>query len=342
MPVESRNIYAQRHKINSEDSELRVFFKEVVNLRGETEKVVDRVGDGSIIKLFDKTSSPEQPADVVCPHFLELKWANGCYFNCAWCYLNGTYRYYPDWKNGKPNIKDFKVVEKHLRTFFVNDGIRAEILNAGELSDSLLTEEGDAPFSKSIAGVFVKYDPEKKHRVLFLTKSVNIKNLLKLKETKRIVMSFSLNADAVAKKWEKAPSVENRIKAAKKVYEAGYTTRVRIDPMVPIEGWKDDYTKLVDSIFSNFTPDRITLGSLRGLSSTIANSKDKSWTVYLSEKSNWGRKIDCEIRFEMYSSIINYLNDKYDYSHIALCKETMEMWQRLGLNYKEIKCNCTH
>ncbi len=262
----NRNIYNHENKIiNAEDSQLKVFFKEVINLRGERERVVDRVGDGSIIKLFDKTPPPREKHDVVCPHFLELKWANGCFFNCAWCYLNGTYRYHPDWKNGKPNIKDFKLVETHLRAFFINSA-RPEILNAGELSDSLLAEDGSTPFSKFM---FNKYDPEGKHRLLFLTKSVNVKNLLELRETKRIVMSFSLNADAVAKRWEKAPSIEARIKAAKQVYEAGYTTRIRIDPMVPVEGWKAHYIKLVDRIFSNLTPERITLGSLRGLSTTI-------------------------------------------------------------------------
>nr|MDO8078080.1 hypothetical protein [Candidatus Freyarchaeota archaeon] len=130
---------------------MRVVFKEAVNLKGEREVVVDRVGDGSIIKLFDRTPPPEKPTDVVCPHFLELKWANGCYFNCAWCYLNGTYRFHPEWKNGKPNIKDFGTIREHLKTFLQGNGVRPEILNAGELSDSLLAEKrknGNPPFSE--------------------------------------------------------------------------------------------------------------------------------------------------------------------------------------------------
>lgn len=59
----------------------------VTSLTGEVEKRVVRVGDGSIIKLFDRTPVPTRETDLVCPHFLELKWANGCPFNCAWCYL---------------------------------------------------------------------------------------------------------------------------------------------------------------------------------------------------------------------------------------------------------------
>ncbi|MHA1605817.1 MAG: radical SAM protein [Candidatus Freyarchaeota archaeon] len=321
-------------------------FKEAVNLKGEREVVVDRVGDGSIIKLFDRTPPPEKPTDVVCPHFLELKWANGCYFNCAWCYLNGTYRFHPEWKNGKPNIKDFGTIREHLKTFLQGNGVRPEILNAGELSDSLLAEKrrnGNPPFSEFIINTLRTYDKDAKHKILFLTKDTNVKNLIRLKEegTKRIIMSFSLNADSVAKRWEKkAPSVDARIKAARKVWEAGYTTRIRIDPIVPVKDWKEQYAKLLEKVFSNLKPERITLGSLRGLTSTITNAKDKSWVNYLSEKSNWGRKIDTETRYDTYVFIIKQLQENYNYKHVALCKETVEMWEKIGMDYKRIKCNC--
>ncbi|MCZ7384233.1 MAG: hypothetical protein O8C63_05720, partial [Candidatus Methanoperedens sp.] len=155
-----------------------------------------------------------------------------------------------------------------------------------------------------------------------------------------VIVSFSMNAPAVSKKWEKAPGVEDRIEAARKVSDAGYETRIRIDPMVPVFEWDTHYTKLVDMIFEQFTPERITLGSLRGLQSTINNSKDKTWVTFLSEKSNWGKKIDSELRYEMYSMLIDYLKNKYSYTRVALCKETVEMWEKIGLDYKKISCNC--
>lgn len=42
----------------------------------------------------------------------------------------------------------------------------------------------------------------------------------------------------------------------------------------------------------------------------------------------------------MYSTLIRYLNKEYNYNKIALCKETILMWDKLGLDYKKIKCNC--
>ncbi|MEM2954318.1 MAG: hypothetical protein QXU21_08640, partial [Candidatus Bathyarchaeia archaeon] len=93
-------------------------------------------------------------------------------------------------------------------------------------------------------------------------------------------------------------------------------------------------------IFENFVPERITLGSLRGLQSTINNVKDKSWTVFLTEKSNWGKKIDFNTRYKLYSTLINYLKNEYNYRKVALCKETVEMWSSLDMDFKTIRCNC--
>jgi spore photoproduct lyase len=42
----------------------------------------------------------------------------------------------------------------------------------------------------------------------------------------------------------------------------------------------------------------------------------------------------------MYSSVITYLEEKYKYDNVALCKETKAMWEALGMDYRKIKCNC--
>jgi len=295
---------------------------------------INKIKDGSIIKLFDKTPNPEKPTDVVCPHFYELKWANGCDFNCAWCYLNGTYRFLPEGK--KPRLKNIDTILDHL-DYFLKDVDGNFLLNSGELSDSLLFENDGAPLTKKIIPKIISQD---KHKLLILTKSTHVDNLLKINAIDHVITSFSLNSYKVAERWEKAPKVKDRIKAAKKLYDTGYKVRVRIDPMVPIENWRKEYTSLVDEIFEYFNPERITLGSLRGLQSTINNSKDMSWTKYLTETSNWGKKVDTEHRLAMYSAIINTLKTKYDYNKIALCKETIDIWKKLNLDYNKIQCNC--
>jgi len=195
-----------------------------------SEKIlVQKIKDESIIKRFDKTPPPSKPTDVVCPHFLELKWAYGCPFDCAWCYLKGTFRFRPE--GTKPVIKDYKKIELHIERFLEEESV-PEILNTGEIADSLMGESESKPFSKFIIPIF---ESQKIHKVLFLTKSSNIKNLLELDSNNQVIMSFSLNAIAVADKWEKAPKAMRRLEAAKKLYGEGHEVRVRIDPMVPVE-----------------------------------------------------------------------------------------------------------
>lgn len=317
---------------------ISIRYKEYPDLEGKKQTLIQQVGDGSIIKRFDKTPLPKNSQDVICPHFLELKWAYGCPYRCSWCYLQGTLRFLPT--KTKPVVKSYEKIEHHLKSFFaetVNNGYTPEILNSGEIADSLMWENNGRPFSKFILTLF---NSQRKHKVLFLSKSDIIDNIARF-ESDRIIPSFTLNAHSVASRWERgAPDVERRINAAKKLTNLGYPVRIRIDPLVPILNWEKDYKELVDYIFSQFKPERITLGSLRGLMSTINNSSDKTWCEHLTENSSWGKKISYQTRFNIYQSLIDHLNKRYEYHEIALCKETKEMWGKLSMNYKNIKCNC--
>jgi three-Cys-motif partner protein len=77
-------------------SKLKIHYKEYPLIDGNKQTLVKKVNDGSIITRFDKTPLPKKPTDVICPHFIELKWAYGCPYDCAWCYLKGTFRFRPE------------------------------------------------------------------------------------------------------------------------------------------------------------------------------------------------------------------------------------------------------
>jgi len=326
---------SERYRVNG--SSISIKIKKGKRLTGEDDTFLEQVGDGSIIKLFDKTPFPEEETDVVCPHFLELKWANGCYFDCSWCYLNGTFRFQERGKNAflKPTDK----IESHLKSMF-NQWVTPSILNSGELSDSLVFEGHPYSISKDIIPLFKN---QCNHKLLLLTKSSNVKGILESDSQDVVISSFSINAHKVAQRWEKkAPRPSERLQAAGKLFDAGYQVRIRIDPMVSINKWKPKYLAIVDDIFENLYPERITLGTLRGLQSTINFCKDKTWVDYLESGrgSNWGKKIPDDIRLDMYSSIIDYLKDTYNYHKVSICKETVSMWKKLKLDYTKITCNC--
>jgi hypothetical protein len=210
----------------------KIFYKEYALLNGMRKNLVYKVNDGSIISRFDKTPLPVKETDIVCPHFLELKWAYGCPYDCAWCYLKGTFRFRPE--GTSPVIKPYDKIRLHTERF-LEEVKEPEILNTGEIADSLMNEDSESPFSKLIIPLFEK---QAHHRVLFLTKSYKIKNLLEIEPHRQTIISFSLNSIPVAETWERAPHILKRIEAARKVIEAGYEVRLRIDPMVPIEHWE--------------------------------------------------------------------------------------------------------
>jgi len=329
----------------------RLFCGTLNNLSGAREGNITH----NRIRFFAKT-----PKEIVCPHFWELVWATGCAFRpaCAWCYLQGTFR-----GDITPRFFQKEELEKQLNAWF--EGIEAlscqltekpsepQILVTGELADSFMGEEYwkrnyGISFSRWAIDLFEK---QGKHKVLFLTKSDRVEHLLDIEPHNQAIISFSLNAEPVAKRWEKGAyvisPVKRRIEKAGRLQQAGYEVRVRIDPMVPILDWETHYRQLIDDIFSKLRPERITIGSLRGLESTIRFCKDRSWVDYLSkDRTGWGRKIPDDQRHLMYSSLIDYLKTSHNYSKIGLCKETENMWKRLGMDagaypdWSGCKCNC--
>lgn len=335
--IETTTEIAQQ-QVKESLTELEIVTDEYRMLDGSARSLVRRVGGGEIIERREEFPPPQTQTDIVCPGFLELKWAVGCPFNCAWCYLQGN----PLLKGDtRPQIKDFAEIEFHVKRF-LEVVHPPELLNTGELADSLMHDllpdyEGK-PFSRFIIELFKSQD---RHKVLFLSKSIDIQGLLQSHGEDHAIVSFSLNAVPVADRWEKAPPPESRIKAAHKLQRAGYTTRIRIGPLVPIGGWKDHYIRLIDNLLRTFAPERITLEALFGDERTIEEAKDKSWTEYLTERSTRGREIAFEVRYTIYRTLIDYLREEYDYTDVALCRETLGMWVKLGLDYRNIRCNCS-
>jgi len=287
-----------------------------------------------IICQFEKT-----PPNIVCGKFWELRWAFGCPLNCSYCYLRGTNR-----GNMRPRYIKVAQILSALDEIFndpnFNDG-KPAILNSGELCDSLMNPE-------IMSQICDKFEEQKKHKVLILTK-FGLKNaqFLLTKRRNNVICAWSINAIPVAKMWESlAPSPEERIEAASTLSNCGYEVRVRIDPIFPIDNWKIYYEDLVYHIFFSFEPKRIILGTPRGLWKTLFYGRkagvDMSWAKYFSkEETGWGKKLPLKLRAEIYKYMIDKLVgvgcNKRD---ISICKETRELLGIIGYKYKPFVCQC--
>jgi len=304
-------------------------------LDGTLQRRLRRIGTGSIVKRFEMTPYPRKETDIVCPHFLELKWGYGCPYDCSWCFLKGTLRMLP--QKTAPKTKPRSKVWNHVLSALRYKS-HSEMFNTGELCDSLMNERDDVPFSHWIIDIF---ESQRAHKVLFLTKSSHVDRMLEIEKHKQVAVSFSLNAKEVSREWERAPTVKDRIRAASKLSEEGWEVRIRIDPMVPIPDWRKEYARLVELMFTNLAPSRVTLGTLRGLQSTLNNVKDKSWVKYLDGgSSGWGKKTKDETREEMYRWMFALLEPHMSLKNVGLCKETLGMFELFNINFSRQVCNC--
>ncbi|MEM0096662.1 MAG: radical SAM protein [Candidatus Bathyarchaeia archaeon] len=301
------------------------------------QKFSRKIYSEKIIRPFSKV-----PPDIVCGMFWELRWAFGCPLNCAYCYLRGTYK----GKISPPRYIRIDHVLKALDEIFndnkFNQG-RPAIINSGELADSLMNPT-------LIEKVADKFEEQNKHKLLILTKfgTKNAAPLLK-KARKQTICAWSLNAPKVARLWERnAPAIDDRIEAAKLAKESGYTVWIRIDPIFPIEDWQDHYEHLLLKIFHKLIPDRIILGTPRGLWKTLLYARkagiDTSWIKFFrsGEKTGWGLKLPFEIRKEIYVFMWEKLKELgYDtVKKLSICKETIRMWRSLNWTYYPGECQC--
>ena len=290
---------------------------------------------------------------ILCPCFPRLKLAfNGCYYNCDWCYLKLTYRAQRPFITVKVQYDEIK---KQLEAYMAkNSG--PVMFSSGELADSLSLDHLTGANKE-----FIPWFGQTENAYLYmLTKNDNVEGILDLKHNKHTIATWSINNEKVARKFEiGAPTTERRLIAAAKVQEAGYRVRIRLDPIVPIDGWQDAYAETVRQIFDKVSPESITIGTMRFEKGFYNQRKNIFSTgqelesfvdgmipmfephTYPGDKMPKIGKYSFpdEKRVEIFRHIINEIKKRSD-CPIALCKESEEVWKATGLDASQCSCVC--
>lgn len=266
---------------------------------------------------------------IVCGPFHVLSYYIGCPYQCSYCYLQGTFR-------GQVNPVLYSNREKLLAE--LDEWLRqpGELrLNAGELEDSLALD-GRIPLVDDLVPRFAAQD---RHKLLLVTKSTNIRNLLKHDPKGQVIVGFSVNAPEVAERFEhETPHPMRRAEAAARVKEAGYYVTLRLDPMIPIDGWEEAYARFIDDVCTVIQPDQWTIGSLRYFSTlpywTRRVGRDDAIYEFGQERSREdGRKrISMKTRARMYQAAFKRIRSHQPDATIRLCKETAELYQAVGMH----------
>jgi spore photoproduct lyase len=288
---------------------------------------------------------PGEDTQIVCFKFWQLVVAGGCPYRCAYCFLQTVpwFRFRPDELYGLvyTNTEDMVAEVKE----WLADST-PKMMIAGELQDGLVFDSAykkatGAPLTHLLIPLFAA---QKKHRLIFLTKSTQIQHALELAPTSQVVFSWSVNAEEVGRKWEHGtPLPSDRFDAAAKMKKAGWPIRFRLDPMVPYPEWKRGYAEAIDRI-NSLLPEMVTLGALRATSynglrnASKANGRDDSIFDYLTEErdpSGFKYRIPFDTQVELFRFAIDHLRSKIA---PALCKEDKSLWKALGMSFEGCHC----
>lgn len=288
---------------------------------------------------------PGEGTQIVCFKFWQLVVAGGCPYRCSYCFLQTVpwFRFRPDELYGLvyTNVDDMLTEVKK----WLDDKI-PKMMIVGELQDGLVFDAAykkvnGTPLTHLLIPMFAA---QKRHRLIFLTKSTQIHHALELPSTPQVVFSWSVNAEHVGKIWEHGtPLPSERFKAAEKMKLAGWPIRFRLDPMVPFPGWKTGYAEVIERI-NSLSPEMVTLGALRASSyhglrnAAKANGRDESIFDYLTkDKDPSGFKY--RIPFDTQVELFRFASDRFSSKIVpALCKEDKVLWKALGLKFEGCHC----
>jgi len=309
------------------------------------EKGIEKVRAERGVLLLRERTSPfiEQFKHPIgrCAKFYKLTAYNNCNFWCEYCYLYLTFR-------TQPVSTHFINYEKMYDEIIKFDKSKTpkslRVLNLGELGDPLAVDHITG-FAKQIIPFMPEHAP--RTRLLFLTKSDCVDDILSLDHGGQSIISFSVNTDTVFQQLEhRTASPDSRLIAAAKAQKAGYEIRLRIDPVIFYSTWERDYIALIDKIFEYVQPARITIGEYRpsnGLAHHISARFPESALLKVNKSLvREGKKLRYpkNLRVKMFGTIIDAIKKHKSDIDISLCKEQPEIWKALGLGMKGLSCNC--
>ncbi len=176
-----------------------------------------------------------------------------CKYDCEYCYL----QYYFQTKVPVIFVNRDEVlrnIEELLSEF------DSPYFHVGEVCDALAFDDL-TEFSIDITELFKKYP---NGTIEFRTKSTNVENLISIDDTpKNVIPSWTFSPQKVADLIEhKTPSFKDRLLAAKKCQDSGYTVGIRLDPIIRIPEWEEEYKKIVEELLRTLDSKQIDYISL--------------------------------------------------------------------------------
>jgi spore photoproduct lyase len=278
-----------------------------------------------------------------CPNYWHFSPYGFCPYGCHYCYLAGT----PGvWFS--PTVKIFLNLEEILaevdRT--ANQLGRPTAFYLGKLQDGLALEPLSG-YTRTMIPFFARH---RYARMVILTKSADVENLLDLDHAGQTILSWTVNAPEVTQLFERnTPSIASRLDAMRRCAQAGYSVRAVLMPIIPVADWQETYGRFVAMLLESVPLSRITLGSVcsypqaqRLMELKLGRQNAISTLLRLGPaKSDDGRlRFSRSTREEVYRYLVECIRPQRPDLEIGLCLEDEAMFAALSLTGSMGRCNC--
>jgi spore photoproduct lyase len=222
------------------------------NLRGDGDRAAFMAAKDTLAVVVGAPSKRRlQPIPPSADWRFDL--AEGCPAHCQYCYLAGSL-------SGPPITRVFADLDEVLGGLdaYVGHGAitsgtaerggEGTTFEASCYTDPLAIEHLTGGLAAAVT-YFGTHDWSGPVQLRATTKFDDVAGLLDLPHGGRTRLRFSVNADSVARRFEGATSpVSGRIAALAAVAAAGYPVGLTIAPIMPVDGWQEQYGALLDAV----------------------------------------------------------------------------------------------
>jgi spore photoproduct lyase len=264
--------------------------------------------------------------EYICCGYQILNIGTNCPLNCSYCILQAYFN--------QPSLRVFVNLEHELNSiadYLDSQPEKIFRIGTGEFTDSLALDH-----ICEWSSLLTSFVQKRKNVVLeFKTKTDNIQGLLSSPHRNKIIVSWSLNSLDISKQEDiGAPSIERRLKTAKKCQEEGFIVGFHFDPLVHYKGWKAGYLRTFELLDKYIDPKKviwISMGCMRFIPALkqIIRKRHPNSHILDGEFINGAdgkMRYFKPIRIEMYSFLKGCMDLWEKDPGLYLCMESSEIW----------------
>lgn len=270
-----------------------------------------------------------RPDSQLCCGYMIVDLVYNCDYDCTYCYL----QHYVN----MPYLTVYANVEQlfdELTEVLLARSPQLVRIGSGEFSDSLSLD----PLT-GLSGLLVPFLRQFPNVLFeFKTKSDWVEQLLDLQPQGRVMVSWSLNPEAVVQREEhKTAPLAARLRAAQRCRDAGYKIGLHFDPLLYYPAWEADYEPFVEQVCRALSAQDvayISMGSLRfapALKPVVQARflKNRLMSAELFPGADGKMRYFKPLRTAMYANMVGWIRRYMPATPIYLCMESQAVWRKV-------------